>query len=64
MFTGSGMPMRFADPDGSMIDVYQATTQMTDESGQTYPEHIDTLLDNALGSKGYYGVFTANMHTD
>ena len=37
MFTGSGMPMRFADADGSMIDVYQAATQMTDESGQTYP---------------------------
>ena len=37
MFTGSGMPMRFADLDGSMIDVYQAATQMTDESGQTVP---------------------------
>ena len=35
-FTGSGMPMRFADLDGSMIDVYQAATQMTDESGLTY----------------------------
>ena len=39
MFTGSGMPMRFADLDGSMIDVYQAATQMTDESGQSYPVH-------------------------
>jgi len=64
MFTGSGMPMRFADLDGSMIDVYQAATQMTDESGQTEPFNVDTLLDNALGPKGYYGVFTANMHTD
>ena len=64
MFTGSGMPMRFADQDGSMIDVYQAATQMTDESGQTYPFTIDTLLDNALGPQGYYGVFTANMHND
>ena len=64
MFTGSGMPMRFADLDGSMIDVYQAATQMTDESGQTYPFTIDTLLDNALGPQGYYGVFTANMHND
>ncbi|HVI93051.1 MAG TPA: hypothetical protein VM753_03545, partial [Anaeromyxobacter sp.] len=35
-----------------------------DESGQTYPLHIDTLLDNAIGPAGYYGVFTANMHTD
>ena len=64
MFTGSGMPQRFADLDGSMIDVYQATTQMTDESGQSYPFTIDTLLNNALGSQGYYGAFTANMHTD
>ena len=64
MFTGSGMPMRFADLDGSLIDVYQAATQLTDESGITYATHINTLLDNATGTKGYYGVFTANMHTD
>ena len=64
MFTGSGMPMRFADLDGSMIDVYQAATQMTDESGQSYPFTSDALLDRALGPEGYYGVFTANMHTD
>ncbi|WP_299924335.1 DUF4082 domain-containing protein [uncultured Nocardioides sp.] len=62
--TGSGMPMRFADTDGSMIDVYQAATQMTDESGQTYPFTPNTLLDRALGSQGYYGAFTANLHTD
>ena len=64
VFTGSGMPMRFADQDGSMIDVFQATTQMTDESGQTYPFTVNTLLDRALGSTGYYGAFNANMHTD
>ena len=68
--TGSGMPMRFADVDGQIIDVYQATTQMTDESHQLLQQDsatgftIDTLLDNAIGPKGYYGVFTANMHAD
>lgn len=62
--TGSGMPMRFADADGTRIDVYQAATQMTDETDQTFPFTIDTLLDNALGSQGFYGVMTANMHTD
>jgi hypothetical protein len=62
--TGSGMPMRFADLDGTTIDVYQAATQLTDESDQTFPFTIDTLLDRALGAEGYYGVFTANMHTD
>ncbi len=64
LFTGSGMPQRFATRTGAVLDVYQAVTQMTDESGQSYPLTINTLLDNALGPLGYYGVFTANMHTD
>jgi hypothetical protein len=64
VFTGSGMPQRFTTATGAMIDVYQAATQMTDESGQVYPTHIDALLNAALGTTGYYGVFTANMHTD
>jgi hypothetical protein len=64
MFTGSGMPMRFADVDGSLIDVYQAATQMTDESEIDIAAHIQALIDGAFGSQGYYGVFTANMHTD
>jgi hypothetical protein len=64
LFTGSGMPMRFATTNGAILDIYQATTQMTDESGQTYPYTVDTLLDRALGAEGYYGAFVANMHTD
>ncbi|WP_225896428.1 DUF4082 domain-containing protein [Amazonocrinis nigriterrae] len=63
-FTGSGMPMRLANTNGTIIDVYNATTQLTDESGQTYPSSIDTLLDRAIGSQGYYGVFNVNAHTD
>ena len=39
--------MRFADLDGSLIDVYQENTNMTDESGQSYPATVDALLDNA-----------------
>ena len=50
MFTGSGFPMRFADTDGSLIDVYQAATQLTDESGIDIPMHIQALLDSALGA--------------
>ena len=37
---------------------------MTDESGQSYPYTSNALLDAALGSLGYYGAVTANMHTD
>jgi len=64
MFTGSAMPMRFADLDGSMIDVYQAPTQMTDESGIGIADFCNSVLDKAKGPEGYYGVFVANMHTD
>lgn len=66
MMNGGGFLMRFAEANGSMIDTYQAMTQMQDEGPvpQTYPYTINTLLDNALGPQGYYGVFTANMHSD
>ena len=64
MFTGSGMPMRFTDRNGNIINVYQATTQMTDESGQSYPFNTDTLLDNAVGATGYYGAFVVQAHND
>ena len=62
--TGSGMPMRFSAKTGGLIDVYQAATQMTDESGQSYPLTPNSLLDNATGPLGYYGAFVANEHTD
>jgi hypothetical protein len=62
--TGSGLPMRFADTDGTVIDVYQANTAITDESGQAEPGTIDALLDGAVGANGFYGAFVANIHTD
>jgi hypothetical protein len=61
---GAGFPMRFADTNGSVIDVYQQNTNMTDESTTDYATTIASLLDNAIGSPGYYGAFAANMHTD
>jgi hypothetical protein len=57
LFTGSGMPMRFADVDGTMIDVYQGVSQLVNENGINYTTDINTLLDNALGAQGYYGMF-------
>ena len=63
MFTGSGLPMRFADADGTIIDCYQSPSVITDESQMDIPFHVQTLLDNAV-NLGYYGVFSVNMHTD
>jgi probable HAF family extracellular repeat protein len=61
--TGSGLPMRFAAADGTLVDIYQAATQMPD-TGQAYPETAESLLDAALGPEGYFGAFTANAHND
>jgi hypothetical protein len=67
-FTGSGMPMRFAAADGSLIDVYQATTYSADDATNNpdtvVPAQMKTLIDNALGAKGYYGAFTVIVHND
>jgi len=63
-FTSSAMPMRFADLSGNLIDVYQAVTHMTDESGQVYPFTVNALLDKAVGAQEYYGAYTINAHTD
>jgi FlgD Ig-like domain len=74
LFTGSGMPMRFADCDGSLIDVYQAATYVaddattvqggTDDANTIVPAMTKALIDKALGSEGYYGAFTIQIHTD
>jgi hypothetical protein len=64
LLTGSGMPMRFAQKDGTMIDVYQVNTQLPDDSPKAFPLWIDTLLDRAIGPEAYYGAFTTNVHGD
>ena len=62
--TGTGMVMRLADVDGTPLNILEAHTFMTDESGQSYPSTVNALLDKAIGPQGYYGIFTANIHTD
>ena len=64
-FTGSGMPMRFADLDGSLIDVYQAATQMTDESGIDVRARTSTRCSTTRSARpATTAPFTTNMHTD
>ena len=63
LFTGSGFAQRFSTTTGQLVDVYQATTQLTDESLQSYPSTAIALMDAAI-TKGYYGTFVANIHSD
>jgi flagellar hook capping protein FlgD len=68
VFTGSGMPMRFAAANGSLIDVYQGATYSADDAtndpDHVVPAQMKTLIDNALGAKGYYGAFSVIVHND
>lgn len=57
LITGSAIPMRLADVDGSILDVYQGVSQIVNETPLAYPEAINVLIDRALGTEGYYGFF-------
>ena len=63
-FTGSGIPMKFADTSGEIINVYQSNTQLPDETWQK--ENIEnkskTLIDRSLVEENYTWI-NANFHT-
>lgn len=64
--TGSGLPMRFSDTDGELINVYQQETHLVDEVFASAPEAVAALLDRATGPEGYYGAFGTHydFHND
>ena len=79
-FTGSGFPMPFTDISGNILrngsqqPIYQATTHLVNETGTgypppgggtvVYPDGIDTMLDRALGTEGYYGILGTHYDAD
>jgi hypothetical protein len=64
-FTGSGLPMKFIDKTGQVIDIYQSLTQLPDE--QWLEENLygcfKILLDRSLDLETYTFV-NVNFHTD
>jgi len=62
-FTGSGIPMKFADASGRILNVYQSNTQLPDE---TWLEKIEskskTLIDRSLDEENFTYI-NANFHT-
>jgi hypothetical protein len=55
--TGSGLPMRFSDANGGLIDVYQQETHLVDEVFAGLSKAVAGLFDRAIGPEGYYGAF-------
>ncbi len=54
---GSGFPMRFADLDGRVLDIYQAASHLVNENGIDQRAGIDAMLDRALGPEQFFGAF-------
>ena len=55
--TGSGFPMKFAGTDGSVVNVYQQTTDFTNDNQRVNTQtNLEAVVDRALGSEGYYGI--------
>lgn len=55
IMTGSAMNMRYTDASGALLDVRQGVTNLDDQA--TTATNANALLDNALGSSAYYGIF-------
>jgi hypothetical protein len=63
-FTGSGLPMKFADASGQILDVYQSNTQLPDETWlkENIENKSKTLIDRSLDLE-YFAYINANFHT-
>jgi hypothetical protein len=55
--TGSGIPMRFSDLDGGLVNVFQQPTHLVDEVFAGDPGAVAKLVDGAQGPQEYYGAF-------
>ena len=62
--TGSGIPMKFADTSGRVINVYQSNTQLPDETWlkENIEDKSKTLIARSL-DKENYAYINANYHT-
>ena len=74
-FTGSGLPMRFANSDGRMLNIYQQVTQVADEylirvpwnnEGTLGPEQGVSIYSRFLQSSldGNFTAVMINYHSD
>jgi hypothetical protein len=63
-FNGSGIPMKFADATGRILNVYQSNTQLPDETWlkENIESKSKTLIDRSLDDENYTYI-NANFHT-
>lgn len=59
--TGSGLPMRFSDAEGNLINVFQQETHLVDEVFADHLYALERLLERATGPEGFYGAFGTHV---
>ncbi len=62
--TGSGLPMKFADSKGHILNIYQSNTQLADETWlkENIESKSKTLIDRSVDQENYTWI-NANYHT-
>jgi hypothetical protein len=63
-FTGSGIPMKFSDASGRVLNVYQSNTQLPDETWlkENIESKSKTMIDRSVDEENYT-YLNANYHT-
>jgi hypothetical protein len=67
-FTGSGLPQKFINENGELLNIYQAATQWPDEwfadNGLTAAQTINIIegMFQSAEENGYYSTFVNNIH--
>jgi hypothetical protein len=63
-FTGSGIPMKFSDASGRILNIYQSSTQLPDETWlkENIENKCKTLIDRSLDEENFIYI-NANFHT-
>ncbi len=59
--TGSGLPMRFSDLDGGLLDVHQQETHLVDEVFHGDADALRRLVSRARGPQGWVGAFGTHV---
>jgi hypothetical protein len=58
--TGSGMPMPFVTEDGTVLNIYQAATQLINENKVPQVEGVHSMIERALGPDQFFSAFVAH----
>ncbi|MDR6754878.1 hypothetical protein J2Y48_000151 [Mycoplana sp. BE70] len=58
--TGSALPMPFVTEDGTVLDIYQAATQLVNEDQVPHPFGVRTMIERALGADQFFGAFVTH----